>query len=83
MTLADVEQACLDVDLTLAELDQWCLAAMRPQVAKMNNARRAAVIRWLRTDKGDIVRAHFQAQADAAEQAEQAVVVPTPGGDDA
>ena len=83
VTLADVEQACLDVDLTLAELDQWCLAAMRPQVAKMNNARRAAVIRWLRTDKGDIVRAHFQAQADAAEQAEQAVVVPTPGGDDA
>jgi|TARA_R110002012_G_scaffold10876_7_gene49107 hypothetical protein len=83
VTLADVEQACLDVDLTLAELNTWCVSVKRPQPAKMNNARRVQVIRWLRTDKGDMVRAHFKALADASEQAEQAVTVPTPGGDDA
>jgi hypothetical protein len=83
VTLAAVEQACLDVDLTLSELDQWCVSVKRPKVAKMSSTRRAQVMRWLRTDKGDTVRAYFQAQADAAEQAEQAVTVPTPGGDDA
>lgn len=83
VTLAHVEQACLDVDLTLSELDQWCVSVKRPKVAKMNSTRRAQVIRWLRSDKGDTVRAYFQAQADAAEQAEQSVAVPTPSSDDA
>jgi hypothetical protein len=82
VTDADVEKALLDVDLTLAELNQWCKSVKRPTVGDMNSARRAAVLRWLRTDKGDTVRAYFQAQADAAEANEQ-VSVPTPGGDDA
>lgn len=82
VTDADVEKACLDVDLTLAELNQWCKSVKRPTVGDMNSARRAAVIRWLRSDRGETVRAYFQAQADAAEANEQ-VSVPTPGGDDA
>ena len=53
------------------------------QAAQGCEDERAQVIRWLRSDKGDTVRAYFQAQSDAAEEAEQAVTVPTPGGDDA
>ena len=83
VTLGDVQQACVDVDLSLAELNEWCVSVKRPTVAEMDNTRRAQVIRWLRSTHGDTVRAYFEAQvskAQVSEQTEQPVTVPTPGG---
>jgi hypothetical protein len=83
LTLSDVEKAAVDAGLTMVELNQWCLAVNRPELEEMTASQWGHVIRWLSNDKGATVRAHFKALADASEQAEQAVTVPTPGGDDA
>lgn len=77
VSLEQIVKACDEVDLTVDDLVRWCKGNKRPDPKDMSHTQRAALVRWLRSDRGAMVTAWFQAQADAAE----AVPVPAPGGE--
>jgi hypothetical protein len=81
VSLGQVVDACNEAELSIDDLLRWCKGNSRPDPKDMSQAQRAALVRWLRSDKGSMVRAWFQAQSDAASDAPAGVPVPSAGGE--